>query len=879
MPEPTQHNIRRYPGLGPFKKEEQMLFFGRNLEIQELLYSIKVHNVFVLFGMSGLGKSSLVNAGLLPALEEEDLQAVEIKFQQQKEDRERAGTAQPSNTLVRSALQELETFINTDKLAQAPATDKDHLWLYLHCWKDRSATPLLVFDQFEQFFNYPEPLRQALIGQLADVIRGRLPENLRQGMSGISGKESLTPEMLSWMNVPKAKFLFVIRSDKLNLMDDLTKTIPDILSNRYQLKPLTRAQAREAIVNPAQIWKSDEWPFESDPFEYNKAAVDMIIDTLSDKSSEIDTSQLQVICHAIENKIAAQQQAGKKDIIVNASDFGEKAGLQKMQKEFYNGQMNKLMQKFPAAFPTIQLLLEEQFLYKNTGIRLSVLEDEAIDFLKTEGKENAEDEAREIIGEMVKLRLIRDEVNTKGRFYEVSHDTLVAPILQSREERKRNDRTAIRQSELAAADAALKKCLKLFEDEQYPEAMTAINEARSILEKYPDELQKRTEAEILLAKCFEAQKEPDAARQILDKLLQRLHAEGRVDLQGQVFEAIGSLWEEQENYEKAKELYEVALTSYKSSASYQQFAQLAEHLAGLIESYDTIPHEAGFSNVSYYYAQALDHYKTLKDRIGTKRVQHALDRLELASKSDRTTYIWLTNLLTGEVHKLGLKRDKTVFIGRNTDTIQNDLGIQMSFVSRRHISINSNYVIEDLQSLNGTTLNANLLEYGNAQTLQHNDIICLAGVLPLLFSKEPPPPLEVPAGTWGVWINAEERSFTHLTGIYYSLTLKDVSENKFTIGPVKQEKPKPVLELVNENDSVKMLCRPIPVDDQKKWTFCTPLKGEGRTHEFYLLKEEEWVIPLNSPIRFALVKFDVTPPTILENGPWIQLILKEYSGT
>src|SRR5262249_48354637 len=58
-----------YPGIAPFHKEDSRFFYGRNAEIEMLLAPLRVHGFLLLLGSSGSGKSSLINAGLLPILD------------------------------------------------------------------------------------------------------------------------------------------------------------------------------------------------------------------------------------------------------------------------------------------------------------------------------------------------------------------------------------------------------------------------------------------------------------------------------------------------------------------------------------------------------------------------------------------------------------------------------------------------------------------------------------------------------------------------------------------------------------------------------------------------------------------------------------------
>src|SRR6185436_20909666 len=57
-----------FPGIRPFEMDETNLFFGRDGQSDELLKRMQRTRLLAVVGTSGSGKSSLIRAGLLPAL-------------------------------------------------------------------------------------------------------------------------------------------------------------------------------------------------------------------------------------------------------------------------------------------------------------------------------------------------------------------------------------------------------------------------------------------------------------------------------------------------------------------------------------------------------------------------------------------------------------------------------------------------------------------------------------------------------------------------------------------------------------------------------------------------------------------------------------------
>jgi len=65
---PGESGFNPFPGLRPFEMEEEYLLFGREAQRRDLVARLREHRFLAVLGASGSGKSSLVRAGLLPAL-------------------------------------------------------------------------------------------------------------------------------------------------------------------------------------------------------------------------------------------------------------------------------------------------------------------------------------------------------------------------------------------------------------------------------------------------------------------------------------------------------------------------------------------------------------------------------------------------------------------------------------------------------------------------------------------------------------------------------------------------------------------------------------------------------------------------------------------
>src|ERR1700674_3369825 len=69
-----------WPGLRAFTESDRDFFFGREREAAELLGIVKRAPVVVLYGQSGLGKTSLLQAGLFPELKRLDFLPLRLRL-------------------------------------------------------------------------------------------------------------------------------------------------------------------------------------------------------------------------------------------------------------------------------------------------------------------------------------------------------------------------------------------------------------------------------------------------------------------------------------------------------------------------------------------------------------------------------------------------------------------------------------------------------------------------------------------------------------------------------------------------------------------------------------------------------------------------------
>jgi hypothetical protein len=215
-----------------------------------------------------------------------------------------------------------------------------------------------------------------------------------------------------------------LREDFLGLLEEASDRIPQILDNRFRLAPLDCETAAEAITRPAQI---DDLKFATKPFRFDADVVPFILNYLTRteaggrQSSRryVEPFHLQLICQRIERTVGERQKTSNSMVQFSLSDLGGEAALAETLSGFYEDaihSLNGLMLQRAAR------RMCEDYLISPEGRRLSLEEHVLREQLKL---------PQEALRQLVDCRLLRTDRRANSTYYELGHDSLVQPVLDS----------------------------------------------------------------------------------------------------------------------------------------------------------------------------------------------------------------------------------------------------------------------------------------------------------------------------------------------------------------------------------------------------------------------------------------------------------------
>jgi WD40 repeat protein len=211
-----------YVGLRPFEAAHARFFFGRERDQRLIIANLLAQPLTVLYGASGVGKSSVLNAGVVPQLHRQRPGTPVVVF---------SGWARAG---FRRELAErcIDATWATGPAQPRPSPDLPFDEVLRACAEAVHDTVLVVFDQFEEYFYY-HPKTAAPTSFEAEFARAVNRDDVDVG------------------------FLLALREDGLAKLDHFQERIPNLLGNRLRLRHLDEAGARMAITGPLEVWNAD----------------------------------------------------------------------------------------------------------------------------------------------------------------------------------------------------------------------------------------------------------------------------------------------------------------------------------------------------------------------------------------------------------------------------------------------------------------------------------------------------------------------------------------------------------------------------------------------------------------------------------------------
>lgn len=220
--------VAPYKGLVPYTDEDAALFFGRDAERSIIVANLRSSRFTLLYGPSGVGKSSVVGAGVVHFLRQRAKQSLQkrgtpefavIYFNQWRDD--------PLDGLLRVVRSEVEALLGT-KFDDPPTMRSQSLDEQLKTWAERVGGDLLIIlDQFEDYFLYHpnEDGPGTFVEEFPRVVTDR---------------------------EARVNFVVAIREDAVAKLDRFEGRIPTLFENYIRIDHLDRDAARDAIVKPIE---------------------------------------------------------------------------------------------------------------------------------------------------------------------------------------------------------------------------------------------------------------------------------------------------------------------------------------------------------------------------------------------------------------------------------------------------------------------------------------------------------------------------------------------------------------------------------------------------------------------------------------------------
>ena len=390
MPPPDPH--RPYAGLRPYDESLQDYFFGRERDANIIISNLFAERLTIVYGSSGVGKSSLLMAGVSPGLSRRNTAAV-VVFRDWK------SPAFFAELKARC----LESVSNAaGKPAPVPPTlalDELLIQARLHL----GGPIFILLDQFEEYLlNRPAP-------PLDDPFENELARAINS-------------------DSPCARFLISIRDDWLSKLDRFRGRIPNLLRTTIQLRHLDRADAERTIRQPLEVHNTKH-P-ESAPVHIENELVQEVLDQVRSGRVVLESSgaghaealnaETRVEAPFLQLVMTRLWDEDSNSKTLRLATFQRLGGAAAIVRAHLDDVMNGLSES-----QRVMCAAMFRYLVTPTGIKIAQATGDLVRYAQ-----RSESEVRSLL-EALTARRILNRLDNPER-YEILHDVLSAPVLDWR---------------------------------------------------------------------------------------------------------------------------------------------------------------------------------------------------------------------------------------------------------------------------------------------------------------------------------------------------------------------------------------------------------------------------------------------------------------
>jgi len=234
----TEIRTNPFPGLRPFDEDESNLFFGREGQTDELMRRLRRHRFLAVVGTSGSGKSSLVQAGLLPSLYR--------GFMTQAGSSWRVALLRPGDNPIAN----LAEALSQANVSGSPIEDAEIHRIVTETMLRRGALGLVETVQHAQMPEQTNLL--VVVDQFEELFR------FKQGTQDpeVEDEAAAFVKLLLAATQQKGVPIFVVLTMRSDFLGDCAqfRDLPEAINeSQYLIPRMTRDQQRSAIEGPVAV--------------------------------------------------------------------------------------------------------------------------------------------------------------------------------------------------------------------------------------------------------------------------------------------------------------------------------------------------------------------------------------------------------------------------------------------------------------------------------------------------------------------------------------------------------------------------------------------------------------------------------------------------